>query len=318
MDIMEQLGLCGIVPVAVIEQEENAVPATQAMAKGGINAIEITMRTPAALGAIEKVALACPDEIVGAGTVLNLEAEKRCLDHGAKFIVSPGFSAEMADYSAKNNIPYLPGCVTPTEIMSAMEYGIKIVKFFPANVYGGLKGMKALAAPFVGLKFMPTGGVNADNAAEFLSADFIHAVGGSWICPKADVTAGNYEKITALCEQAVAAAMGFRVAHVGINNADAACAGAVAAQFEKAFGFAAKEGNSSIFASSGVEVMKTPFRGEMGHIAVTTCNVERAIAYLRSKGFETDPESIKYKNGKMIAAYLKDSFGGFAVHLVRQ
>ena len=291
-----------VVPVIVVKKLEHAVPMAKALVAGGVRVLEVTLRTECAVDAIRAIAKEVPEAIVGAGTVLNLEAEKRCLDHGAKFIVSPGFSAEMADYSAKNNIPYLPGCVTPTEIMRAMEYGIKIVKFFPANVYGGLKGMKALAAPFVGLKFMPTGGVNADNAAEFLSADFIHAVGGSWICPKADVTAGNYEKITALCEQAVAAAMGFRVAHVGINNADAACAGAVAAQFEKAFGFAAKEGNSSIFASSGVEVMKTPFRGEMGHIAVTTCNVERAIAYLRSKGFETDPESIKYKNGKMIAA----------------
>ena len=318
MDIMQQLGACGIVPVSVIEHAENAVDAANAMAAGGINCIEITMRTSAALDSIENVARDCPNTIAGAGTVMSLEDEKRCIDRGAKFIVSPGFDPEMAEYSAKNNIPYLPGCVTPTEIMQAMRYGIKTVKFFPANVYGGLKGMKALSAPFGGIKFMPTGGVNADNVAEFLSADFIHAVGGSWICPKADVTAGNFEKITQLCRDAVQAAMGFEVAHVGINNPDPAAAAAVSGAFRDAFGFAVKEGNSSIFASTGVEVMKSNYLGQNGHIAVRTCNVERAIAYLAKKGIEADPDTFKYKNGRLNAAYLKGEFGGFAVHLVKR
>ena len=208
MDIMQQLGLCGIVPVAVIENAENAAPTASAMARGGINSIEITMRTAAALDAMEQVALNCPETIVGAGTVLNLEAEKKCLDKGAKFIVSPGFNAEMCEYSLKNNIPYLPGCVTPTEIMQALEYGLKTVKFFPANVYGGLNALKNLAGPFVGLKFLPTGGVNNGNIKEFIDTPFIHAVGGSWVCPKADIAAGNWDQITQQCIAARKAAKG--------------------------------------------------------------------------------------------------------------
>lgn len=318
MDVIERLGNCGIVPVCVIENADNAPDTARAMAAGGINAMEITMRTPAALDAIKNVARECADVLVGAGTVLNLDDMKRCLEQGAKFIVSPGFDTKMAEYALQNNIPYLPGCVTPTEIMQAISCGLKIVKFFPANVYGGLKGMKALAAPFTGIKFMPTGGVNADNVAEFLSADFIHAVGGSWICPKADVAAGNYSKITQLCQEALTAAMGFEIAHIGINNPDPETAVAVSSAFQKAFGFSAREGNSSIFASSQVEVMKSNYLGANGHIAVSTCNVERALNYLSAKGFAPAPETFKYKNGKLTAAYLKDDFGGFAVHLVKR
>jgi len=318
MELMEELGLTGIVPVAVIEDAEHAVPAAQAMADGGINAMEITMRTAAALDSMEKVALNCKNVIVGAGTVLTLDDEKRCLDRGARFIVSPGFNAEMADYSVRSHIPYLPGCVTPTEIMEAMTYGLSVLKFFPANIYGGLKGMKALSGPFPGIKFLPTGGINADNLSEYLAADFIHAVGGSWVCAKADISEGNYEKIRALSEEAVRTAMGFSVAHIGINSENAAAAAEAAKTFEKAFGFDCREGNSSIFASSGIEIMKSPYLGSKGHLAIYTNQVERAVAYLEKKGFTADESTFKRKNGRLSAAYLTGETGGFAVHLVRR
>ena len=127
---------------------------------------------------------------------------------GAKFIVSPGFDAEVVAWCVENNIAVCPGCVTPTEIMAALKLGLKTVKFFPANIYGGLNAMKNLAAPFVGIKFIPTGGVNAKNIREYIEAPFVHAVGGSWVCPKADIAAGNFEKITALCAEARQAAFG--------------------------------------------------------------------------------------------------------------
>lgn len=127
---------------------------------------------------------------------------------GAKFIVSPGFSEEVVGYCVEHGVAVALGCVTPTEIMSAMKYGLKMVKFFPANVYGGLKAMKNLSAPFVGMKFLPTGGVNSDNIREYIDAPFIHAVGGSWVCPKADIAAGNWGKITQLCLDARKAAKG--------------------------------------------------------------------------------------------------------------
>ena len=143
--------------------------------------------------------------LVGAGTVVTLEQCKKAVDCGAKFIVSPGFSEEVVAWCVANSIAVVPGCVTPTEMMSAMSYGLKVVKFFPANVYGGLNAMKALSGPFGGIKFIPTGGVNGQNIGEYMAAPFIHAVGGSWVCAKEDIAAGNFDKITALCKQARAA-----------------------------------------------------------------------------------------------------------------
>ena len=178
--------------------------------------------------------------------------------------------------------------------------------------------MKALSGPFGGIKFIPTGGVNGQNIGEFIAAPFIHAVGGSWVCPKADIAAGNFEKITKLCKEARAAALGFEVAHVGVNCEDAAAASAVCEKLNEAFDLPVKDGNSSMFASSGIEVMKTMFKGKNGHIAIRTNSVELAVAELAKKGFAYDESSAKYKNGRMTVAYLKDEFGGFAVHLLQK
>ena len=194
--------------MVVLENAEDAVPTAKAMLAGGIDVMEITFRTAAAADSIKAVAEQCPDMLVGAGTVLNLEQCRLAVKMGAKFIVSPGFDREVVAYCLENGISVTPGCVTPTEITEAVNMGLKVVKFFPANVYGGLKAMKNLSAPFVGVKFIPTGGVNAANVKEYMDAPFIHAVGGSWICPKADIAAGNFEKITALCAEARQAAFG--------------------------------------------------------------------------------------------------------------
>lgn len=205
---LERLARAGVVPVVVIDDAKDAVPTANAMVAGGIDVMEITFRTAAAPEAIKAVAENCPDMLVGAGTILNVEQCKLAIEMGAQFIVSPGFDADVVRYCIENGVTVTPGCVTPTEITAAVKMGLKVVKFFPANVYGGLNAMKNLSAPFVGVKFMPTGGVNAANVKEYIDAPFIHAVGGSWVCPKADIAAGNFEKITALCKEARAAAFG--------------------------------------------------------------------------------------------------------------
>ena len=217
MDILQKLKTTGIVPVVSLEDAKDALPTAKAMLSGGIDVMEITFRTVAAPDAIKAVTESCPDMLVGAGTVISLEQCKQAVACGAKFIVSPGFDGEVVKWCVDNGIAVTPGCVTPTEITAAVKLGLNVVKFFPANVYGGLGAMKALSAPFGGVKFIPTGGVNAQNLGEYISAPFVHAVGGSWVCPKADITAGNFEKITALCAEARRALLGFEVAHVGIN-----------------------------------------------------------------------------------------------------
>jgi len=208
MTVLERLARSIVVPVVVIDDAKDAVPTANAMVAGGIDVMEITFRTAAAPQAIKNVSENCPDMLVGAGTILNLEQCKLAVEMGAKFIVSPGLNTEVVSWCVENGIAVTPGCVTPTEIMAAMELGLNVVKFFPANVYGGLNAMKNLSAPFGGIKFMPTGGVNTANIKEYVDAPFIHAVGGSWVCPKADIAAGNFEKITNLCAEARKAAIG--------------------------------------------------------------------------------------------------------------
>ena len=208
MTVMERLANSVVVPVVVLDKVEDAIPTAKAMAAGGVDTMEITFRTACAPECIKAVAENCPDVLVGAGTIVNVEQAKLAVEMGAKFIVSPGFSDEVVSWCVENNIPVAPGCVTPTEIMAAMKHGLKMVKFFPANVYGGLKALKNLAAPFGSMKFLPTGGVNSANIKEYVDAPFIHAVGGSWVCPKADIAAGNWEKITNLCLEARKAAKG--------------------------------------------------------------------------------------------------------------
>ena len=207
MTVMERLARSVVVPVVVLEKAEDAIPTAKAMLAGGVDTMEITFRTACAPEAIKAVAENCPEVLVGAGTVINLEQCKLAVSMGARFIVSPGYSEEIVSWCVENNIPVTPGCVTPTEIMAAVNHGLKVIKFFPANVYGGLNAMKNLSAPFVGIKFLPTGGVNTANIKEYIDAPFVHAVGGSWVCPKAEIAAGNFEKITQLCREARKAAL---------------------------------------------------------------------------------------------------------------
>ena len=208
MTVMERMARSIVVPVVVLERVEDAVPTAQALLAGGVDTMEITFRTSCAPECLRAVAEHCPQMLVGAGTVCNKAQAELAVEMGARFIVSPGFDPEVVEWCVANNIAVTPGCVTPTEIMMAVERGLKVVKFFPANVYGGLNAMKNLSAPFVGIKFLPTGGVNGGNIKEYVDAPFVHAVGGSWVCSKADIASGNWEKITKLCLDARKAAKG--------------------------------------------------------------------------------------------------------------
>ena len=318
MDVLSRLAAAGVVPVVVLDNAADAVPTAKAMVAGGIDVMEITFRTAAAADSIRAVAAEVPEMLVGAGTVLNLEQCKLAVECGAKFIVSPGYDEETVAWCVENGVAVTPGCVTPTEIMAALKHGLKVVKFFPANVYGGLNAIKALSGPFVGLKFIPTGGVYQQNLGEFVSNPSIHAVGGSWVCPKADIAAHNFDKITQLCAEARRGVMGFELAHVGINCESADESLAVCEELEKAFDFEVKTGNSSNFASTGVEVMKSMYLGKNGHLAVRTNKIETAIAELTKRGFAVDMDTAKYKGDRMVAVYLKNEIGGFAVHLLQK
>lgn len=317
-EILKRLANAGVVPVVVLEDAKDAVPTARALLAGGIDVMEITFRTAAAADAIQAVCAQCPDMLVGAGTVITLEQCKRAVDMGARFIVSPGFDEEVVKWCVDRQIAVTPGCVTPTEITAAMKLGLKVVKFFPADVYGGASAMKALSGPFGGIKFIPTGGVNGQNCGAYCAAPFVHAVGGSWICAKADIAAGSFDKITALCKQARAAILGFEVAHVGINCESAEDSMAVCQQFQQAFAFETKAGNSSNFSTPAIEVMKSMYLGKNGHLAIRTNSIPVAISELEKQGYSVDLDTAKFKGGRMIAVYLKQAIGGFAIHLLQK
>lgn len=187
-----------VIPVVVINDEKETIEILSKLREGGINCAEITFRTACAKEAIAIGTKAFEDMNIGAGTVINAEQAKSAVQAGAKFIVSPGFSDEVARYCTDEKIPYYPGCVTPTEIMRALSYGLNVVKFFPAGVYGGLKAMKALSAPFPQVRFIPTGGVDLSNLKEYLDFYKVYAVGGSFMM-KGDIVK-NCKEIVKICE----------------------------------------------------------------------------------------------------------------------
>ncbi len=204
MEAMEsKIQETGVVPVVVLENVGDALLLAEALCEGGLPCAEVTFRTAAAQESIRRMTAAYPDMLVGAGTVLTTEQVDRAVDAGAKFIVSPGFDPEIVDYCLDKDIPIFPGCVTPSEVAQAVKRGLKVVKFFPAEQFGGVGTIKALAAPYVGLKFMPTGGVNTGNLESYLTCPSIIACGGSWMVKGSLVKEGKFDEIKGLTQEAV-------------------------------------------------------------------------------------------------------------------
>lgn len=318
MDMMQQLSKIGIVPVIALDNAEDAVPVAKALIEGGLPCAEVTFRTAAAADVIKAMSEAFPEMLVGAGTVLTCEQVDRAVAAGAKFIVSPGLNPTTVKHCQEIGVPVCPGTANPSDIEVALSLGLKNVKFFPAEAAGGLKYIKSIAAPYGDMKFMPTGGVNEKNLLDYLSFNKILCCGGSWMVPKDAVAAKDWDRIRDLTASAVQLMLGLEIAHVGINSADEAEAMDTASKLCKLLGWTMKVGNSSIFAGTGVEVMKTPFRGAKGHIGIKTNFIERAQAYLERQGFEFDQSSAVMKDGKLKAIYLKDEIAGFALHLVQK
>ena len=204
--IEERFAELKVVPVVVLNNVKDAASLAKALVEGGLPCAEVTFRTEAAAESLRIMAEAYPDMLVGAGTVLTTEQVDKAVEAGAKFIVSPGFDPEIVDYCIEKNIPVFPGCATPSEVAQAVKRGLKVVKFFPAEQAGGLAMIKAMAAPYNMLEFMPTGGINTKNLKEYLACDKILCCGGSWMVKGDMVEAGEFEKIKKLTEEARALA----------------------------------------------------------------------------------------------------------------
>ncbi len=318
---LKRVSQIGIIPVIAIDDAAKAVPLAKALVEGGLPAAEVTFRTAAAEDAIRAIAKEVPEMLLGAGTVLTKDQVDRAIDAGCTFLVSPGFNPEITKYAIEKGTLMIPGTKSPGEMEQAMGLGLEVVKFFPAESNGGVKFLKDVAGPYKTIKWMCTGGINAKNVNDYLAFNQITACGGTWMFKKGGedlIKTEQWGEIVKLCKEAVKTMLGFEVRHVGLNCGSKEEAEKCAKRFSALFGFDYKPGNSSDFSGIGVECNHYPKKGALGHIAIGTNSVERAMYQLESQGVKFVPETAVVKGGKLIAIYLEEEIGGFAIHLVQK
>ena len=316
-DVRKIIHNIGIVPVIALDKVEDAAPLAKALCDGGLPVAEVTYRTAAAHDAMIEMKKARPEMLIGAGTVLTKEQVDSALDAGAEFIVSPGLNPEIVRYCQSKGVPIFPGTANASDIEAALSLGLDFVKFFPAEPLGGLKMIKALAAPYNKVKFMPTGGIKEANCLEYLNDPVIEAIGGTWMIDKKAIEAGDFAKIEQLTRGAVNKMLGLYIKHVGVNE-EGGNGLALAQQFAKFFGGQVRETSKGWFGSEFVEIMsEAKKKGRYGHIGLGVNNVDRAKRYFEAQGYQFDEESATYDaKGNMKFIYFKDEIGGFAIHLV--
>lgn len=318
-NVLEQIEQLGLVPVVKIDRAEDAVPLAKALCEGGLPCAEVTFRTAAAADAIAAMTAAFPDMLVGAGTVLTPAQADKAMACGAAFIVSPGLNPTVVQHCLDKGYPVVPGVATPSEVEQALSLGLNTVKFFPAEAAGGLPMIKAMSAPYGQLKFMPTGGINAENLTAYLKFPKILACGGSWMVKADLINEGRFDEIRRLTGEAVSAMLGFELVHIGINADDADRAAQIAHAFTGLFGLPLKDGAASFFCSPKIEIMKAPGRGTLGHLAIGTNDATRAAAYLQRRGVALDESTLRRDDsGRIKFVYLQEEIGGFAVHLLQK
>lgn len=317
-ELLNKIHDIGIVPVIAIDDAKKAVPLAKALVRGGLPAAEVTFRTAAAEDAIRAIISEVPDMIVGAGTVLTKEQADRAIEAGASFIVSPGFNPEITKYVIEKDVCMLPGTATAGEMEQAMALGLEAVKFFPAEQNGGVAKLKALAGPYKTLKWMPTGGVNTENLADYLSFHQVLACGGTWMVKKELIEGEKWDEITAICKAAVKKMLGLELKHIGINSNSGTEAKATASALCSLFDLEYRSAEKSIFVGDGFEIMNYKGMGTHGHIAVAANDVDRAVYHLSMKGakFIEDTRIRDDKGTRFI--YIDGEFGGFAIHLTRK
>lgn len=316
-EILQKIYETGIIPVIAIEDAALAVPLAKALLRGGLPVAEITFRTDAAKEAIRLVRQEVPQMLVGAGTVLTKEQADQAIAAGAKFIVSPGFHREIAQYVKDQGILMMPGTATPGEMEQAMAMGLSIVKFFPAEQNGGLSMLRALAGPYQELYFMPTGGISEKNVAEYLSFPKVLACGGTWMVKKELIAAQAWDEIERLARRAVSLMLGFSVGKISIYEDDGGQALASAQLLQHLFGFDTQETATEISINGAggqrLSVGKIRTHGAKGCICIETNTLPRAAAYLRKKGVQFQEET-RTKS----SVYLAEQVGGFELCLVQR
>lgn len=315
--LVETIRNFGILPVLTIHEEKGCKALAEALIQGGLPVVEITFRTAIAPRIIRTLTNMPHPILVGAGTVLTLEQAEEAHKAGAAFIVMPAFNEQVIQYCLSHQFLPIPGISGPSEIEKGLSLKLPLLKFFPAEANGGLKAIKALCGPYRNVDFIPTGGISDLNFVDYLDFDRVAAVGGSFGLNEY-IAQENWSEVAAKCSMLVRRMLGMTIAHLGINSTNEVEAQGFADAFSDLLFLPIKEGRSSIFVQKDIEVMKEPFYGEKGHLAIRVRSLSRAVRYLTARGTEFRSETkICDSSGRMKAIYLEKEIAGFAIHLVQ-
>jgi 2-dehydro-3-deoxyphosphogluconate aldolase/(4S)-4-hydroxy-2-oxoglutarate aldolase len=304
-NMIKKLENYGIIPIVKIDQIGNAIPLAEALMKGNLPLIEITFRTAIAADAIKLLHEKFPSMLIGAGTVLTVEQVKSAVAAGAEFIVTPGFNPKVVGYCTENNIPVVPGINSPTQIELAIELGVEAVKFFPAEVCGGVEFIKAVSGPFEQIKFVATGGITLDNLNSYLSTKNVIACGGSWMVKSDVIAEKKFEEITKSAAESIGRILGFQIQNILFNDGNVAEAPDVFAGI--------KIGNQS-----GLKFFSDGKNTKKGVIEISTINISRAMFYLGLQELKPLKDTIVEEKGKVISFILDKSASGFDVKIVQK
>ncbi len=307
---LEQIGLCGIVPVVTINDAHHAGPLAEALSEGGLPCIEVTFRTAAAPAAIGAIAKQHPSMLLGAGTVLTVDQAKQALDLGSRYIVSPGLNRKVVEYCLTHDIPITPGVATPTEVEAALDLGLNVVKFFPAEPLGGLPYLKAIAAPYTMVKFIPTGGIDESNLLGYLKFPSVVACGGSWMVKADLISGGRFDEIRTITSRAVGQMLGFNLRLTAAEISDAAI-------------IDLKDRLAQVLALSAAEIepwsvtkaFGQPPREKPEHLLITTNFINRAVAYFERRGVAMRPGTREEKNGQLLSISMDREVDGISLQM---
>lgn len=318
-DIFQRIESLGVLPELTLNDAIDAISIGQAISDGGISMAEVTFRTKAAKDSIRLMSSALPDMLIGAGTVLTVEQVDEAMEAGAKFIVTPGISRSVVEYCVDRNIPIIPGVANPTDIERAIRFGLKLVKFFPAEACGGIEALKAMSAPYPDIRFMPTGGITQDKLEGYLNYEKVLAVSGNWMTSQEMIENNALELIRESCKKAVVSMLGFSLDHVGVNFHKDEEALFAAEEWMKYFDVDLFDDDFGFFAGKFFEAVRPGGIGRFGHIAISTYHIGRAIAYLEKRGASFDMDRARYDaKGNITEVFMNQEIGGMAVLLIQR
>ena len=312
-NIIKRLELAGITPIIKIDDVQDALPMMGALTAANVNVVEITFRTSVARDVIKLISKKT-SMLVGAGTVISIEQVNDAVAAGAKYIVTPAFNEKVVDRCIELGIPVFPGCGSTSDIERAYEKGLRVVKFFPSELLGGVKMLKALSGPYPFMRFIPTGGIRAENLNEYLSFNKVLCCGGTYIVPEDLLKQKQYHEITRLARESVNKMLDIKLDHVAINT-DYVTGTNLLKTFSKLSGEVYVETEDKV---CGIEVVRDGKHDNLGHIAFSSPNLERCVYYLELRGFTVDKKTVVKENGHIAKLHLAGDNAGFTIQLIKK